>query len=127
MKFPWAKAQAKLDAAGGNYALEEYLLPNGKSVSTTIGAFATRVAGGKASRVIQETSSNIFQVHSGKGYTEAVSPDGTKYRLQWGKNDSFCIPSWYRFQIFAEVDDAYLFSFSDKPMQVTLEYWRSKE
>lgn len=127
MKFSWAKTQAKLDASGGSYATEEYLLPDGKPVSTTIGAFATRVGAGKSSRQIQETSGNIFQVHSGRGYTEVTSPDGEKYTLQWSKSDSFCIPSWYRFQIFAGSEDAYLFSFSDKPMQVTLGYWRCKE
>ncbi|KAM0816019.1 putative Zn(2)-C6 fungal-type domain-containing protein [Seiridium cardinale] len=127
MKFPWVKTQSRLDAAGGNYATFEYLLPHGKSVSTTIGAYATRVAAGKASRPVQETSSNIFQVHSGKGYTEVTSPDGEQYTLRWGKSDSFCIPSWYRFQIFAEDEDAYLFSFSDKPMQATLGYYRSKD
>jgi gentisate 1,2-dioxygenase len=128
MKFPWTQTQAKLDAAGGNYSTIEYLLPNGKSVSTTIGAYATRVAAGKASRVVQETSGNIFQIHAGKGFTEVASPDGKdKYTLRWTKSDSFCIPSWYRFQIFAEDEDAYLFSYSDKPMQVTLGYWRSNE
>lgn len=127
MKFPWVETQAKLDAAGGNYTTLEYVLPDGKSVSTTIGAFATRVAAGKASRVVQETSSNIFQVHAGRGYTEVTSPDGVeKYTLRWSKNDSFCIPSWYSFQIFAEQEDAYLFHFSDRPMQVALGYWRYK-
>jgi gentisate 1,2-dioxygenase len=127
MKFPWAKTEAKLNAAGGNYATIEYLLPNGKSVSTTIGAYATRVAAGKTSAPVQETASNIFQVHSGRGRTEVTAPDGEKYTLRWGKSDSFCIPSWHRFEIFAEEEDVYLFSFSDKPMQVTLGYWRSKE
>jgi gentisate 1,2-dioxygenase len=128
MKFPWSKTQAKLDAPGGDYATVEYLLPNGKSVSTTIGAFATRVAAGKSSTPIQETAGNIFQVHAGKGETRITSPTGDRtYILKWSKGDSFAIPSWYRFQIFAEDEDAYLFSFSDKPMQVALGFWRSKE
>lgn len=127
MKFPWEKTQAKLTAARGDYARQEYLLPNGKSISTTIGAYATRVAAGKASAPIQETASNIFQVHAGKGYTEVTSPEGQKYTLKWGKSDSFCIPAWHRYQIFAEGEEAYLFNFSDKPMQVALGFWRAKE
>jgi gentisate 1,2-dioxygenase len=128
MKFPWEAMQARLDRPGGDYTSVEYQLPTGKPVSTTIGAYATRVAAGKSSKPIQETASNIFQVHAGAGYTEVVSPNGDQtYTLKWSKGDSFAIPSWYRFQTFAEGEDAYLFSFSDKPMQVTLGFWRSKE
>lgn len=126
MKFPWTSTQSKLDAAGGSFASMEYLLPSGRSVSTTIGAYASRVSAGQASPPVQETASNIFQVHSGSGHTEVVAPDGKTYTLQWTKSDSFCIPSWHRFQIFAGDEDVYLFSFSDKPMQVALGFWRSQ-
>lgn len=126
MKFPWTNMQKKLDAAGGTFASMEYLLPSGKSVSTTIGAYATRVAAGQATLPVQETASYIFQVHAGRGYTEVFDPSGKKYTLQWTKSDSFCIPSWHRFQVFAEDEDIYLFSFSDKPMQVALGFWRSR-
>ncbi|KAH7028761.1 gentisate 1,2-dioxygenase, partial [Microdochium trichocladiopsis] len=129
MKFPWAKTQARLDAAGGSYAESEYLLPGGKSVSTTIGAYATRVASGQVGPTVQETASRIYQIHAGAGRTELTSPDGKeRYTLKWSKGDSFCVPSWYRYNIYADSGaDAYLFSFSDKPMQVTLGFWGSKE
>ncbi|KAH8646773.1 RmlC-like cupin domain-containing protein [Xylariales sp. PMI_506] len=129
MKFPWTKTQAKLDAAGGKFASIEYQLPDGRPVSTTVGAFATRVASGASAPAVQETASRIYQVHAGQGRTEVTSPDGKQtYTLRWGKSDSFCIPSWYRYEIFAEGEgDAYLFSFSDKPMQVALGYYRCKD
>lgn len=128
MKFPWSKTQARLDAPGGDYSSLEYLLPNGKSVSTTIGAYAHRIAAGKASPPVQETAGNIFQVHAGRGYTVVTSPAGETTRLGWGRGDSFTVPPWHRFQNFAEEgEDAYLFGFSDRPMQVNLGFWRAKE
>lgn len=127
MKFPWAKTQARLDASGGDFCMLEYLLPNGKPVSTTIGAYAHHIAAGKGSRPVQETAGNVFQVHAGKGHTEITSPTGEKTTLSWSKGDSFAVPAWYRFQNFADDEDVYLFAFSDKPLQVNLGFWRAKE
>ncbi|CAK7243808.1 MAG: hypothetical protein STHCBS139747_005336 [Sporothrix thermara] len=70
MKFPWKDMEAALCAQGGDYAIQQYYLPDGRPVSTTIGAYALRVAAGKASAPVQETAGNIFQVHAGSGYVE---------------------------------------------------------
>lgn len=129
MKFSWAKMQARLDAIDGDHARHEYLLPSGESVSRTIGAYASRIAAGKASAPVQETAGNIFQVHAGSGYTRVTPPAGDKtYELRWGKGDAFVIPAWYRFQNYAEGNEnVYLFNFSDKPLQVNLGFYRAKE
>lgn len=129
MKFPWKSMQARLDAQAGDHAECEYTLSNGKSVSTTIGAHAHRISAGKSSKPCQETTNYVFQVHAGKGWAEVSSSNGEKsYKLEWSKGDAFAIPSWYRFQIFAdEGQDVYLFSFSDRPMLQNLGFWRSKE
>lgn len=127
MKFPWAKMQARLDAEPGEHAICEYTLPGGAPVSTTIGAYAQRITAGQASKTCQETNNSVFQVHTGKGWTEVSSSKGEKYTLKWSKGDTFVVPSWFRYQSFAEEGETvYLFSFSDKPMQTNLGWWRSK-
>ncbi|EXJ93757.1 hypothetical protein A1O1_02150 [Capronia coronata CBS 617.96] len=128
MKFPWSAMQAKLDGPGGTYAFAEYLLPDGKPVNTIIGAFAERIAAGAHGPARQETPSNVFQVHRGRGWTEVTGPKGESTRLDWGPKDCFVIPAWYRFQHFADAEETvYLFSFSDKSMHVNLGFYRSKE
>lgn len=129
MKFPWSKMQSRLDVVDGDQIKLEYLLPNGDSISRTIGAYASKIIPGKSSLNIQETAGNIFQVHAGTGYTRVTSPGGDDdYELRWGKGDCFAIPAWYQYQNFAEGDgDVYLFSFSDKPLQVNLGFYRSKK
>ena len=126
MKFPWSKMQARLDAETGDHTVCEYQLPDGKSVSTTIGAYAHKISAGKASKSCKETANYVFQVHAGKGSTKATSPNGQEYTLKWSKGDSFVVPTWFNFSNSAdEGEDVYLFSFSDKPMQTNLGFWRS--
>lgn len=37
--------------------------------------------------------------------------------LKWKKGDTFCVPSWYRYQHTAGEDETvYLYRFDDKPM-----------
>jgi gentisate 1,2-dioxygenase len=129
MKFPWKIMQARLDELEGDHAVQEYTLPDGKSVSTTIGAYAHRISAGKASKFSQDTAGYIFQVHGGSGWAEVHSLNGDKtYKLTWGRGDAFVIPSWHRLKIFAdEGETVYLFSFSDRPMLENLGFWRAKE
>ncbi|RDW82757.1 hypothetical protein BP6252_03869 [Coleophoma cylindrospora] len=129
MKFPWSVMQSRLDSISGDHASCEYTLPDGKAISTTIGAYAHRIAPGKATKPCQETSNYVFQVHGGSGYVEVSSSKGDQnYTLKWSRGDAFVVPSWYRFTIHAaEGEPVYLFSFSDKPMLQNLGFWRSKE
>lgn len=128
MKFPWKKMQARLDSEVGDHAHLEYLLPNGNSISTTIGAYAYRIAAGKATDTQQNTVNHVFQVHARTGLTTIASANGTKtYSLKWGRGDAFVVPSWFKFSISADEGEAvYLFSFSDKPMLDKLGFFRCK-
>lgn len=127
MKFPWSKMQARLDTVQGPYARVEYLLPDGKPVNAIIGAYAERIAAGSTSPARQETANNCFQVHKGHGFTEVSSGDGSlKETLRWGPGDLVAVPSWYRFVHHCVGEEtAYLFSFSDKPMQTALGVFRT--
>lgn len=127
MKFPWTSMAARLDAEAKEHASLEYKLPNGDSVSTTVGAYAHKIrAGGKSERR-RETASYMFQVHQGKGWTEVISSAGEKIVLRWGKGDTFCVPSWWSWVNHAESDeDVYLFNYGDRPMLEKLGFWREE-
>lgn len=84
MKFLWAKMQARLDVESVDQKVCEYELPDSKSVSTTIGANAHRISAGKRLKSCKE-SNYVFQVHAGKGWTTATSPNGQEYTFKWSK------------------------------------------
>lgn len=69
---------------------------------------------------MRETASSVYHVVEGSGYTQIGDT-----ALPWKQGDTFCIPSWYRYQHFA--DDAstvYLYRFDDKPMLNALGFYR---
>lgn len=117
LSFPWAPVQESLDKQGGDYARYRYTLPGGVHLSKVIGACAERIAKGTISPVQRETSSKVFHVYQGKGYS-IVSGEGQKEeRLDWETADTFAVPHWRKVQHFAEDgEDAYLFSFNDRPL-----------
>jgi gentisate 1,2-dioxygenase len=48
--------------------------------------------------------------------------------LTWKRGDTFCIPSWYEYQHFADSPStAYLYRFDDRPMVTALGYYRAEE
>lgn len=48
--------------------------------------------------------------------------------LEWKQGDTFCIPSWYKYQLFAADKEAlYLYRFDDKPMIEALDFYRSED
>lgn len=112
--FPWATTQKFLDAAEGDHAIYTYTNVNGSSLSTIIAGQAERISAGKTSPWRQENSSFIFHVYEGSGHTVI---EGENTVLKWDKHDTFCIPSWKKFQHFNDADEtAYLFSFNDTPL-----------
>ncbi|KAF8855202.1 hypothetical protein BDZ45DRAFT_715846 [Acephala macrosclerotiorum] len=128
MKFPWSTTQPRLEELEGDHTVVEYTLPDGKSVSTTIGAYAHRISAGQTSKMYRDTANYVFQVHGGSGWTDVEDSAGKKYKLSWSRGDAFVVPSWHRFRISAnEGETLYLFSFSDKPMLQNLGFWRSEE
>lgn len=117
--FPWSRMQAQLDAAKGNWVSKPYLTTKGTEVSKIIGGSAERLDA-RASPSIRETASSVYHVIEGKGYSEI---DGKKY--SWKRGDTFCVPSWNRYQHFvAEEKTVYLYRFDDKPMLKALGFYR---
>lgn len=96
------------------------------TVSRIIGASASRIGPGKATPRLQETASSVWHVIEGSGYS-TIGDD--KYR--WEKGDTFCIPSWYPFQHYADAKDGgapvYLYRYDDKPMLTSLGFYRTAD
>ncbi|KAH7039587.1 putative gentisate 1,2-dioxygenase [Microdochium trichocladiopsis] len=132
--FKWHKMQARLDAQAGDWASQRYTRNDGSEVSKTLGAAAERVTAGKSSPIRQETASSMYHVVSGSGRTIIYGPDNEEEKLTWKRNDTFCIPTWARFQHFADcadgaggAGDVYLFRCDDVPMITSLGFYRTSE
>ena len=137
--FPWDKMQAKLDAGEGNSWRERYLKADGQEgkftyfsivsclnfthlheVSKSLGCAAERLDKGTSSPAIRETSSCVYHVVSGKGYSKINDK-----KFEWKQGDTFCIPSWHKYQHFADNDDTvYLYRTDDQPMIKVLGFYR---
>ncbi|KAL1848662.1 hypothetical protein Plec18170_007972 [Paecilomyces lecythidis] len=121
--FPWSKMQAQLDGAGGDWVSKPYLKANGQEVSRILGGSAERLSAGASSPSTQETASSVYHVVSGQGYSII---DGKKF--EWKAGDTFAIPSWNRYQHFADASGSvYLYRFDDKPMLKSLGFYRTAD
>jgi gentisate 1,2-dioxygenase len=90
------------------------------SVSKTLGSSAERINKGMSSAPRRETVSSVYHVIEGKGYSRINNE-----KLEWKQGDTFCIPSWYRYEHFARTDETvYLYRFDDKPMIEALGFYR---
>ncbi|KIW65407.1 hypothetical protein PV04_07670 [Phialophora macrospora] len=128
MKFPWTKTKVELDASKADHAIHYYRLPNGKEVNSIVSATAERVSAGTETVPRQDTANRIYQVHSGSGRVVVAAPRSKEtHELSWGPGDTFVIPSWHRWTIYADKDSSvYLFSFSDKAMLDNLGIYRKE-
>ncbi|OCL00838.1 RmlC-like cupin [Cenococcum geophilum 1.58] len=118
--FPWIKMQEQLDEMEGGWVSREYLKADGSYVSKTLGSSAERINRGASSPPVRETASSVYHVIVGSGYSEI---GGKKY--EWRIGDTFCIPSWYKYQHFAgSSETVYLYRFDDKPMIKALGFYR---
>lgn len=91
------------------------------SVSKVLGGSAERLAAGKTSPIVQETTSSVYHVVSGCG----SSILGGK-RFEWKQGDTFCVPAWTPYShTAASADTAYLYRFHDKPMLKALGFYRT--
>jgi gentisate 1,2-dioxygenase len=89
-------------------------------VSKTLGPSAERIKKGMSSAPRRETASSVYHVIEGKGYSHINSE-----KLEWKQGDTFCIPSWYRYEHFAGTEQTvYLYRFDDKPMVEALGFYR---
>lgn len=92
------------------------------TVSKILGGSAARLAAGAKSGPVQETASSVYHVIEGSGQSRIG--DST---FLWKKGDTFCIPSWYSYEHFADEGEApvYLYRLDDRPMLKSLGFYRT--
>ena len=91
-------------------------------MSRVLGGCAERISAGSSAPSRRETTSSVYHVVSGSG--RSIIGD-TEY--EWEAGDTFCIPSWYKYQHYANSEEVYLYRFDDRPMLDALGFYRSEE
>ena len=86
-----------------------------------LGASAERIEKQKSSPQFRETTSAVYHVVFGQGFTIVNDK-----RLDWKQGDTFCIPSWFKYQHFALENTVYLYRCDDLPMLRALQLYRSE-
>ncbi|CAI7629341.1 unnamed protein product [Penicillium pancosmium] len=121
--FPWSEMRARLDAEPGDWAYCRYLKDDGREVSRVLGGCAERLLAGASAPSRRETTSAVYHVVTGHGRSII---DGKEYL--WEEGDTFCVPSWHKYQHLADAGVAvYLYRFDDRPMIDALGFYRSEE
>ena len=97
----------------------QYVNPaNGGPTMPTLGTYMQYLPNGFSTETYRSTAAWVYSVVEGTGRT--VIGDET---FEWGPRDSFVVPAWYQHHHEAN-GDAYLFSFSDKPVHDQLGWFR---
>lgn len=100
----------------------KYVNPvTGDYAMPTMAAFMQLMPKGFEGAPYRSTDGAVYVCVEGRGQT--VVGEQT---LQWGPRDIFVVPSWTLHHHAAQVDDAVLFSFSDRPVQQKLGLWREE-
>ncbi|KAJ6018344.1 hypothetical protein N7499_003642 [Penicillium canescens] len=121
--FPWTRMKSMLDQDRGTWTTRRYLKEDGSEVSRTLGGCAERLDASTSSPSRRETTSAVYHVIAGSG----ISKVGDE-TLRWKSGDTFCIPSWYKYQHFAnQGESVYLYRFDDKPMITALGFYRTEQ
>ena len=84
----------------------------------TIGTFLQHLPKGFCSNRYRATDATVFVCVEGRGRTTIGEET-----FEWGKKDLFVAPSWKPVSHEAD-EDAVLFSYSDRPVQEKLGFWR---
>ncbi len=99
----------------------EFVNPaNGGPTMPTLGTYMQLVPKGFATEDYRSTAAWVYSVAEGTGRTTI----GEEV-FEWGPRDTFVVPAWYPHSHEAD-DDAFLFSFSDKPVHDTLGWFREQ-
>lgn len=113
-------------AAGGppdpchGYKMQFVNPTTGGPAMPTMGAWIQRLPGGFAGADCRNTDGTVVHVIEGHGSVVI----GTA-RFDFVPKDTFVIPSWQPWRLSAD-EDAYLFSYSDRPVQEALRIWREE-
>jgi gentisate 1,2-dioxygenase len=110
--YKWDDAYREVKKLGRH----EYANPlTGGPVMPTMGARLDLV---KEAKAIRHTGSQIYQVATGRGWSEVGGQ-----RFEWQEKDIFCVPSWTKYRHGAH-GEAVLFSFNDIPAMKALALYR---
>lgn len=91
---------------------------DGGAAMPTIGTFMQLLPKHFQTSAYRSTDATVFVPVEGKGKVHIGSKT-----FAWGPRDVFIIPSWHSYRLEAD-KDAVLFSFSDRPIQQKLGFWR---
>ncbi len=91
---------------------------NGQSAMPTIGTFMQLLPKGYETSTYRSTDATVYSVVEGSGR----SVIGEQI-FEWSKHDHFVVPCWAPQHHVAD-EEAVLFSFSDRPIQVGMGLWR---
>jgi gentisate 1,2-dioxygenase len=125
--FKWSQTLASLEGLSrfepdpyDGYAVE-YINPStGKTANPNIAAWMQKLPGGFHSKAHRHTSSTIYQVFKGSGYSIING-----VRFDWSEGDFFVVPNWAWHEHVAG-EDSYLFSVSDLPIMEKFEVQREE-
>jgi gentisate 1,2-dioxygenase len=99
----------------------QYVNPvTGGSAMPTLGTFMQLLPKGFAGTDYRSTDGTVFSVVEGRGRTRM----GERV-FDWGPRDTFVVPSW-TWHRHEAIDDAVVFSFSDRPVHDKLGLWREE-
>ncbi len=99
----------------------EFVNPaNGGPTMPTLGTYMQLVPQGFTTESYRSTAAWVYSVAEGTGRTTI----GEEI-FEWGPRDTFVVPAWYPHCHEAD-EDAFLFSFSDKPVHDTLGWFREQ-
>lgn len=124
--YPYERTRASLDTMRNTEEWDvyhglksRYVNPvTGGHAMPTMATFMQLLPKGFTTEAYRSTDATVFSVVEGSGRTKVG--DTT---FDWGKRDTFVVPSWMEVRHSAD-EDAYLFSFSDRPVQEKLGLWR---
>jgi gentisate 1,2-dioxygenase len=124
--YPYAEARAALERLRGA-ALDPalgyshtYRQPSGAPPTKTMGAYLQLLPAGFSGIRHRATDGAVFAVVEGHG---EAAIGGERFSLAPG--DIFVTPSW-QWRAFTTREDLVLFSFSDRPLQEALGFWREE-
>jgi gentisate 1,2-dioxygenase len=126
--YPYSRTREALDGLYRNGPLHrchgikmQYVDPStGGYPMTAIGAFMQLLPAGFSGTAYRSTDSTIYSIVEGRGRTRIGETT-----FDWKEHDIFVVPSWYRVSHEAHTE-AVLFSFSDRPAQKALGFWREE-
>ena len=128
INYPYERSCETLDAMRRKqppdlvhgYKLRYVNPATGKSPMPTIGAFIQLLPAHFKSTGYRSTDGTVYAVVEGEGRTVIGEQTFT-----WGPKDIFVVPSWH-WHTHEASEDAVLFSFSDRPVQEDLGFWREE-